>query len=113
MRSEPTSKRTVTMAIPGREAEYTYSAPLISAITCSAGVATRDSTSSAEAPGKGMKMSTRGTLIWGSSSRGVRVTASTPASRAIRPSRGVIRARMNRAAMRPLIPWVCSAMGVP
>ncbi len=57
----------------------------------SMGVTTRCSISWGEAPGMGRKMSTMGTLIWGSSSRGVIITAKTPARRAVMMKRRVSR----------------------
>gem|GEM_PF-5617846 len=50
-------------AMPGRETEYTCSMPAMRESTCSAGRATRFSTSRAEAPGKGMKTLAIVTLI--------------------------------------------------
>jgi len=88
--SSPTLYWTVTTAMPGRDTEKTCSIPLISEKTCSAGPATRCSTSLAEAPGKGMKMSAKVTLICGSSSRGVTRIANNPSSRPTMASSGVI-----------------------
>jgi hypothetical protein len=54
--------------------------PAICDSTCSAGVATSDSTSRAEAPGNGMNTLAMVTLICGSSSRGVTMIANRPSS---------------------------------
>ncbi len=63
--------------------------PVICASTCSAGVATRDSTSRDEAPGNGMSTFAIVTLICGSSSRGVTATAKSPSRNATSAMSGV------------------------
>ena len=78
--------------------------PLISESTCSAGVATRCSTSCAVAPGKGMNTLAKVTLIWGSSSRGVISTASSPNNSPTRAMSGVSWLSWKKAAMRPETP---------
>ena len=80
--------------------------PAICDSTCSAGVATSDSTSRADAPGKGMNTLAMVTLICGSSSRGVTMMAKRPSSAAISAISGVsCEVRKNRA-VRPESPMV-------
>ncbi|OYV66332.1 MAG: hypothetical protein B7Z74_11320 [Deltaproteobacteria bacterium 21-66-5] len=55
----------------------------------SMGLTTRCSTSRGEAPGMGRMTSTMGTRIWGSSSRGVMMTAKTPRIREVMMKRRV------------------------
>jgi hypothetical protein len=74
--------------------------------TCSAGRATRFSTSAADAPGKGMKTLAIVTLICGSSSRGVTSTAKRPSRKAISAMSGVICERWNSSAIFPEMPIV-------
>ncbi|MBV6410514.1 MAG: hypothetical protein GAKPKEKM_01330 [Rhodocyclaceae bacterium] len=93
-------------AMPGRETEYTCSMPAMRESTCSAGRATRFSTSRAEAPGKGTKTLAIVTLICGSSSRGVTSTAKRPSRKAISAMSGVICERWNRAAIFPEMPML-------
>ena len=72
--------------------------------TCSAGVATRFSTSLADAPGKGTKTLAMVTSICGSSSRGVISVAKMPINKATKASRGVICDAWKALAVRPEIP---------
>ncbi len=76
--------------MPGRDTEYTCSMPEMRESTCSAGRATRDSTSLADAPGNGMNTFAMVTLICGSSSRGVTSTANKPSRKAMSAISGVI-----------------------
>ena len=92
--------------MPGRETEYTCSMPAMRESTCSAGRATRFSTSRAEAPGKGTKTLAIVTLICGSSSRGVTSTAKRPSRKAISASSGVICERWKSAAIFPEMPML-------
>ncbi len=88
-RGTPTLNCTVSTAMPGRETENTCSTPVICDSTCSAGVATSDSTSLEEAPGNGMNTFAIVTLICGSSSRGVTITANSPSRNATSAISGV------------------------
>jgi hypothetical protein len=76
--------------------------------TCSAGLATRASTSLADAPGKGTKTLAMVTLICGSSSRGVTSVAPMPSSSAINAISGVREFLRKYSAMRPEMPTVTS-----
>src|SRR5512134_2490566 len=80
------------------------STPVICPSTCSAGVATSDSTSLAEAPGNGIRTFAIVTLICGSSSRGVTRTAKTPRSAATSATSGVSCEPTKNLAMRPEMP---------
>src|SRR5688500_9508316 len=91
-------------APPGREIEYTYSTPLISEILRSNGLVNCSSTTFAEAPGKGNQTSAIGTIICGSSSRGVTRTANRPSNNAPMINNGVSLLVRKRAAMRPESP---------
>ena len=111
VRGTPTLNCTVMMATPGRETEKTCSTPAILDNTCSAGMATICSTSRTDAPGNGAITLAMVTLICGSSSRGVTITANTPSKNATSASKGVICALWKAAAMRPEIPIFGSLMG--
>ncbi len=78
--------------------------PFISERTCSAGVLTRFSTSSALAPGKGMNILANVTLICGSSSRGVTITAKKPSNKPTNANNGVISVKRKVLAILPEIP---------
>src|SRR5688572_4182500 len=91
-------------APPGREMEYTYSTPLISEILRSKGFVNCSSTIFADAPGKGNQTSAIGTIICGSSSRGVTRAANRPSNNAPMISSGVSLLVRKRAAMRPESP---------
>ena len=95
--------------MPGRETEKTWSTPVMRESTCSPGVATRFSTSLLEAPGKGTTTLAMVTSIWGSSSRGVTMTANNPRSSSTRASRGVMGDAWKVWAIRPEIPMSVSA----
>ena len=90
--------------MPGRATEYVCSMPAIWLRTCSAGRATMFCTSSLLAPGKAISTLAIVTLICGSSSRGVTITAKRPSSNATSARSGVIALSWNVAAMRPEIP---------
>ena len=92
--------------MPGREIEKTCSMPSIWSSTCSAGPATRRSTSALEAPGKGISTLAIVTLICGSSSRGVMTAANRPSRKSTSASSGVIALRWKSAVMRPAMPSV-------
>src|SRR5690554_786344 len=100
-RAMPTSNCTVITAWPWRDTEYTCSTPLISLITCSAGVAMALSTSRVLAPGMATMMSAMVTSIWGSSSLGVTTTDRTPRIIARIASSGVRWLFWNTRAMAP------------
>src|SRR5690554_1170346 len=118
-RAMPTSNCTVITAWPWRDTEYTCSTPLISLITCSAGVAIALSTSRVLAPGIATMMSAMVTSIWGSSSFGVTTTDRIPRiiariasmgvrwlfwkARAMAPD-GPIGGRLSLTAITPLYP---------
>ena len=104
MRFSPTLNCTVSTASPGFDTEKMCSTPVICPSTCSAGVATSDSTSFAEAPGNGIRTFAIVTLICGSSSRGVTSTAKTPSSAATSATSGVSCDRTKNPAMRPEMP---------
>ena len=112
VRTTPTLNCTVSTARPGYEADMTCSVPAICESICSEGMASICSTSATEAPGKGSNTLAMVTLICGSSSRGVAMTANTPSRNATRASSGVICALWNRAAMRPAKPrdWADRAL---
>ena len=112
VRGTPTLYCTVTTAMPGRETDITCSTSAICPKTCSAGVATMRSTSLADAPGKGINTFAMVTLICGSSSRGVTITANTPSNNATNANKGVICALRKNAAMRPEIPIFAGAVSV-
>jgi hypothetical protein len=63
--------------------------PAMRDTTCSAGVATRLSTSRTDAPGNGMNTFAMVTLICGSSSFGVIITANSPRRNSTNASSGV------------------------
>src|SRR5690606_19116956 len=111
-RATPTSNCTVRMAMPGRDIEYTSSTPASSLITCSAGVATRLSTSATLAPGKGTNTLAKVTSICGSSSLGVISTANRPSSKPVSAISGVSSEAWNCAAMRPAIPKRLLSIGL-
>ena len=104
LRLTPTLNCTVSTAMPERDTLMTWSTPVICESTCSAGVATSDSTSFAAAPGKGMMTLAIVTSIWGSSSRGVTRMANRPSRKATRARSGVIWAASKKAAIRPEMP---------
>ena len=65
------------------------------ASSCSAGIASKRSTSAADAPGNGTMTFAIVTSIWGSSSRGVTATATSPAS-----AMTIARSGVSRDAMK-------------
>ena len=77
------------MARPGLDTDMTCSTSAICESTCSAGVATVCSTSETLAPGNGMSTLAMVTLICGSSSRGVTMTAKMPSNMASNANNGV------------------------
>src|SRR5690606_24761601 len=111
-RATPTSNCTVRMAMPGRDIEYTSSTPASSLITCSAGVATRLSTSATVAPGNGTNTLAKVTSIWGSSSFGVIRTANNPSNSPVNAISGVSSEDWNCAAMRPAMPKRLLSIGL-
>ena len=104
LRETPTLNWTVIIAWPGLDTDQTCSSPWICERTCSAGIATSRSTSSADAPGKGTNTLAIVTSICGSSSRGVTTTAKSPASIAISARSGVSRDDRKWRATRPETP---------
>ena len=70
----------------------------------SSGVETSFSTSSAEDPGAEMRMSATGTMICGSSSRGVSARAANPARKLAMSSSSDSFEVMNSSTMREVIP---------
>jgi hypothetical protein len=99
-----TLKRTVINAIPGRLTLYRYSTPARPHKRRSSGVVSWLSTSFGLAPGYGTMRSTIGTMICGSSSRGVSTTASTPSSSDAKTMSGVSLLRRKVLARRPARP---------
>src|SRR5690606_25207196 len=102
--STPTSNSTVATTLPGRLTEKVCSTPSISDSTCSSGYATICSTWRASAPGKGTMTLAMVTSIWGSSSRGVIASATTPSSRPSRARTGVSGLAWKAPARRPAMP---------
>src|SRR5690349_679506 len=88
-------------APPGLEMEETYSTLLISEIMCSNGFVSCSSITFSESRGNDSQTSAIGTMICGSSSRGVTSTANRPSNNAPRMNSGVSLLVRKSAAIRP------------